>query len=145
MIIKRGGQTVAVVPVWRDLDAWFEENALAPAEHTVEYNDAERRQLIRTGIYSVADLPSLLGITADASAILLHVVAALAKAALTASDVSDFRDALAPFEPHLSAYADAIEAGTAKMPYLAKGGLSVVLPEIEAAGTAVAEVFETQA
>ena len=98
-----------------------------------------------TAIYTVADLPSLVGITADAVAICMHYAAALSKALETAVDVADLRTEMAGFAAAMTAYRDKIDAGTIKLPYLAKGGLNVVMPEIEAAGTAVAEVFEAQA
>lgn len=140
-IRNAGGTVIAILPFGRDLDAYYAEYGLDPVAHSVEYSAEEQRQLTRRSIYNVADLPSLVGITADGVAIALHMLAKLSKALSTASDVSDLRTALSGFETEMSAYAEAIDAGTVRLPYLAKGGLGVVMPEIQNAGTAVADVF----
>ncbi len=139
-------RTVAVTPYGTDLTQFYADHGIDPAGVTVEFEPHELRDVIRSDIYKAAnlDLPSLVGITADAVAICMHYTAALSKALETAVDVSDVRTAMAGFAPAMTAFQDQIDAGTIKLPYLAKGGLGVVMPEIEAAGTAVAEVFESQ-
>ncbi len=146
MRILKDDKTVGVLSITTDLAAWYAEHGFDPATHTVEYTVDEQRFLVRQGIFNgVADLPSLVGTNADATAIALHAVATLMKALDTAADVSDLKTAMAPFLPALSAYHDQLAAQNINLPYLAKGGLGAVMPEIEAVGTQVAALFEPPA
>lgn len=141
-IKNAAGEVVGVVPYGTDLEAFYAAHDLESATHRVELDDRERRLALRSGIYrDVADLESLVGVMADAAAIALHVVAALSRSLETAVDIADVRADLAAFREPLTAYAGRIDDGSIELPYLVKGGLGVVLPEIEQAGTGVATVL----
>ncbi len=144
MMIKNAeGTVVGVAPLGIDLERYYSDIGVDPETVTIELSADEARQLVRTSLYrNVADLPSLLGVTADTAAICMDALATLVAALETATTVEELRAAMAGFAPHLSAYADDLDAGTAKLPYRAKGGLDAVMPEIRDIGTRVAEVFE---
>ncbi len=97
--------------------------------------------MARRGILTVADLPSLLGVTADMAAINGHAWATLLGALQTATSVEELRTAMTPFIPQYVQYAEDIASGDAKMPYIEKGGIDTIMPEIKAVGTRVAEYF----
>ena len=62
-------------------------------------------------------------------------MAVLLRSLETATDLADLRADLAGFQAALSGDAGRIDDSSIQVPYLVKGGLDVVMPEIEAAGS----------
>ncbi|ETX03593.1 MAG: hypothetical protein ETSY1_46845 (plasmid) [Candidatus Entotheonella factor] len=138
------GNVVAVLSMVADLHEFYREWGKDPNTHSVEYSPQELRLMARRGIYTVADLPSLLGVTSDMAAINGHAMATLLGALQSATSVEELRAAMSPFTAPYVQYAEALDSGEAKMPYIEKGGLEVIMPEIQEVGTRVAQYFTTE-
>jgi hypothetical protein len=116
-------------------------------EEAIQFAESElKRQQIKqlraTIAQSAGDAHSLLGTTADATQLLLYVVATLITKHYTANSLAEVREAAAPFNDLLAAFLAKIESGEVKLPFQVKG-MEVAVSDIETRATAVAEVLQS--
>ena len=97
--------------------------------------------LLREQIATEAgDTLSLLGTTNDTAMLALHGLASLATALSTATSLAQVRAAAEPFAAQAADFLANVEAGTVRLPYIAKG-VNGTMAEIETRATAVSEAL----
>lgn len=127
--------------------AKFVADAYGPdATYSVVLTESEqserRRKDVRARISQQAGDPqSLLGSTADGTALLLYEVARLVESLNSATTLADVRSAAQPLAEVLGDFRARVDSGQCQLPYRVKGGSAVVLPEIDVLCSAVSEVI----
>ncbi|MDJ0827755.1 MAG: hypothetical protein QNJ16_19890 [Rhodobacter sp.] len=101
----------------------------------------ERKRQVRSSIRRTAgDDASLLGTTADCTALLLYEMAKMAATIAGAGTVAEIKAAAQPFADLTAPFLAAVEDGSVKLPVLIKGE-ATALAEIQTRATAVADAI----
>lgn len=106
--------------------------AVAPVERLAQVRGAIRA--------NGGDTLSMLGTTADASAIALHGLASLAANLSTAQDIAEVRAAAEPFAAFAASFLSKVESGDVVLPFMVKDTESV-FGDIEARASVVSDAL----
>jgi|GEM_PF-3011543 len=109
------------------------------------YQDEQDRKAMRRNIQNqVGDEASLLGTTADATAMLWDRYTRLLVDLSVVGSFAELKGVVADHLADLATWRDGIDDGTIKLPHMVKGGEAGVLREMGERCTKVAEIFEAQ-
>ncbi len=151
--LKKNDELIAFVQL-DNLTHWLEENNLSKADVVIEYSETEQKTTMRQKIQaSVADIPSLLGTTADASIVtidnLVFDVLAVDRSASSSYKTQritiyeevhgsgSWKSAVA----YATQWLEGRKSGAIKSPVDIKGAANV-FAEVAQRATGVAQVFE---